>query len=490
MAAINRLLEEALRHKVELVLLEPGRLPAFRRGGADHEVTQKVLDGPAIERLLAEVAPGRLVPNPANQARFEFDHRAAGARFHFACLAAPGGWKVAIAPQSEPAHPGPPTPTWATAREKGRRALPALVPLLRSMVDLGASDLHLAAWEAPWLRIHGELAGLETFEPPTSARLKELLYEVAPERVREEFERSSKALFALEIEGIARFRIALSRDRQGVGAAIRQVPLVPPSADTLELPPAVRRLAEVERGLVLLAGPPGSGRSSSLAALLGLVDLRRAAHVTTIERPVEFLLTSRRSLFRQTEVPTHAANAVEAIAASRHTDTDVLALADAGDAAALAAAIERAAAGVLVFAVVDAASVRAALETALAALTAAGSRRPGAELAAVFAGAISQKLLRRATGAGRLAAWEIAPAAPAVTATIAEGDLWRLPAVLAAAHGTGAQSEAEALADLVAYRMVEPREALRAAFDLPLLVERLRALDPSGSLTAELDLSG
>ncbi len=484
MAAIDKLLEAAVKNQVELVLLEPGRLPRFRRAGTELEVTHTLLDATAIERLLAEIAPGGQAPSPQLEPRFEFDHAVGRTVFHFAGLAGAAGWSVSASPK-----PGTPRPATAPAAagEKSRRPLPAADALLRSMVDLDASDLHLAAWQVPRLRIHGELTALELFEPPTSARLKELLYEIAPERAREEFEARGFARFAHEIPDFARFRVCLLRDHQGVGAAIRHVPLAVPTADQLDLPEPVRIFALAPRGLVLLAGPPGSGRSSTLAALVALAAARPGRLVVTVERPIEHLLVAERSLVRQIEVIAHAASTREAVEATAGAGADVVALADASEPAALAAAIARAEAGALVFAVVDADGVGPAIERALEALGAGGAPRATERLARALRGVVAQKLVRRAGGGGRIAVWEIAPAAPPIVSAVAEGDLWRLPAALAAAHDAGARSEVEALADLVAFRAIEPGDAARAACDRAALVERLRALEPSGALAAQVE---
>ncbi len=483
MAAIDRLLEAALKNQVELVLLEPGHLPRFRRDGSDHEVTQTVLDGAAIERLLLEIAPLGRMPAAHPGTRSEFDHALAGALFHFACLAGPAGWTVSASPQS-PAPRGASAPGPA---EKSRRALPPAEALLRTMVELGASDLHLAAWQAPRLRLHGELATLDLFEIPTSARLKELLYELAPERVRAEFEAHAHALFTHEIHDFARFRIALLRDLQGVGAAVRHVPWRTPDADQLELPALARRLAGAPRGLVLLAGPPGSGRSTTLAALVGLAAEGRPGHLVTIERPIEHLLAAGRSLVRQVEVPAHAPTARAAVEATRGADVDVVALADASEPAALAAAVARAEAGALVFAVVDATGVAAAVEQTLRALAPESGGRAARRLADALAGVVAQKLVRRAGGGGRAPVWELAPSTAGVAAAIAEGALWQLPAAIAAAHGEGARSEAESLADLVAFQVVDAADAAHAAADRTALAERLRALDSTGALAARVE---
>ena len=155
MAAIDKLLSAAIRAQVESVLLEPGRLPRFRRGGADQEVTQTVLDSRAIERLLAEIAPGHRAPDPALEPRWSFDYTLEGAGFRFVGMATAAGWTVLASPVAAAAPPRAAQPALAAAAsDRGPRTLPAIETLLRTAVDLGGSELHLAANEPPVLRLN------------------------------------------------------------------------------------------------------------------------------------------------------------------------------------------------------------------------------------------------------------------------------------------------------------------------------------------------
>lgn len=472
MAAIDPLLEAALKNQVELVLLEPGQLPRFRVAGSDHEVTQTVLDAAAIARLLAEIAPGGHAPDPASEPRWEFDYRSNGRLFHFACLGGPAGWTASATAVTEVASRRAPEPDPLAAR---RRPLPSVETLLRSLVDLGASDLHLAAWSVPRFRLHGVFEALESYAAPTSAQLKERLFELAPERARDEFERQSSASFTHEVEGLARFRIALTRDRQGVGATIRRLPATAPDADALDLPTTVRGFAAAERGLVLVSGGPGSGRSSTFAALVALAAGAGPRHVVTIEQPIEHAIEPVRGLVRQREVPTHSPSFAAALAETARLDVEVLGLGSLPDRATVAAAVERAAAGHLVLVVLDGASVPIALGAVLAALAADGGGRAGARLAEVFAGASAQRLLPRPNG-GRVAVWEIAPPLPAIVEAISQELLWQVPALLDAAWIDGARSAAAGLAERVADGSLEEARARRLAGNSQTLDERLRAL--------------
>lgn len=476
MATIDRLLEAAVRHRVETVILEPGRRPRLRREGHEHEVTDRPLDATTIERLLAEIAPGQRVPDPVGEPRWAFDYTLGRTTFHFVGLASPAGWRftAAILPAAEvertPSSPPPPPQQQPT-----RRPLPSLENLLRSMVELGASDLHLSAWQTPWLRIHGELAALETFEAPTSAALKERLLEVTPPRVRDHFEQSGNSGFVHPMEDLGAFRIRLFRDYRGVGAAIRYLPRPPYTAEQLELPASLLAWTASKRGLILLAGPQSSGRTSTLMALLHHLAEEHPRHIVTLERSVEYELPISRSLIRQREVPPGDQSLREVLSGLRELDVEVVALADLDEPEIPEVALDLAASGRLVFLLLEAAHASGALEKLLARSRSARDETRAERLADCFAGLAVQKLMRRIQGAGRLAVWELVPPIPAVTSCIRERQLWKLPAIVSAAHEAGASCETEALADLVAFQLVSAAEALRVAWDPQGLRERLEA---------------
>lgn len=489
MAAIDKLLQAAIKNRVDAVLLEPGRLPRMRKGGSEQEVTQTVLDRKGVELLLAEVAPMRRLPEPNAAPRWEFDHEVDGVVVHFACLASAAGWTALASPKLAP----PAAPASSTERgvgpppvEKVRRAFPPIEDLLRAMIELGASDLHLAAYEPPCLRLNGELQPFETYEPATSARLKELLFAIANERQRTEFERTNDACFSHEITDLARFRVHLLRDHLGVGAAIRHVPLAVPTTAALELPPAAERLADFERGLVVVAGPPGSGRTTTLAALIERINERRRSALLALASPIEFVHRRARTLVRQREIPTHAPSFAAALSAARSEDVETVAVDGRLDAAAIEEAIALAAAGSLVLLTVEAVTAGAALAGLAERVAPERRRQVRAGLAEAFRGAIGLTLLPR-LGGGRIAAREVLLGSPAVAGLVREGRWHQLPAAAERA-GDGSTTQTEVLAELVALRLVAPRAAWLRVARADALLERLRAADPTGTLLRELDL--
>ncbi|MEO8275609.1 MAG: ATPase, T2SS/T4P/T4SS family [Thermoanaerobaculia bacterium] len=518
MAAIDKLLQAAISSQMDSVYLEPGRLPRFRRAGNDQDVTQTPLDARAIERLLSEVAPGRRMPDPAATPRWEFDYDIDGLTVHFACLASGAGWS-ALASLKLAGTVGAPSMTTTGAAfasgtaapatlpglgalsDKGRRPMPPVETLMRSMLELGASDLHLVAYQPPHLRLHGELQPFEIYESATSARLKELLFEIAPERHRAEFERINSACFTHEIPDVARFRVRLSRDQLGVGASVRQIPLAVPTSAALDLPAAVERLAEEKQGLVLVVTPASGGRSTLLAALVDLVNARRRCLILTLESPVEFVHERQRALVRQREIPTHAPSIAAALRDARQENVDVVAIGDLVDRADSLAALELAASGTLVLAGVRASSIGTALaslagassagfsEGALDAASVDGSSESARRrllLASGLRGGVGQLLVPRKDG-GRVAVRELLFTTPSISRLLGEGRFEELAAAQSRGSGAGAVHQNEVLAELVSLRQVAAREARFAAADPAALVERLRVIDPSGQLAREAE---
>src|SRR5450631_1321592 len=229
------------------------------------------------------------------------------------------------APQaSEPAPAAPeasePPAPMAPAPVDPRAALDQLLVLA---VERRASDLHLTSDAPPAMRIDGDMVQLEEYGPIPRARLREMIFSITPEKNRLQWEKEKDTDFALEMPGV-RFRVNVFDDRRGIGAAMRQVPTKIRTAEELNLPKAVIELCEHSKGLVLVTGPTGSGKSTTLAAMVDHVNRTRAHHIITIEDPVEFVHPSRKCLVHQREVGTHTASFKQALRAALREDPDVV----------------------------------------------------------------------------------------------------------------------------------------------------------------------
>jgi twitching motility protein PilT len=471
MALLNKLLATAAERNVEAVILEPGRPPCLVRGGVEHQVTRVPLDAATIERLVAEVAPGQGGAAPA-----EFDYRLGERNFRFAARGS--GWIAQLgetAPAAEPAAAISAAPVIAFSTTPDALPLPSVESLLRLLVARGGSDLHLSSGQAPRMRLHGDLAPLTEYSPPAAVDLKKLLYAVAPQRNREEFEAINDTDFALEVPGTGRFRANLFREREGIGGVFRQIPFKIPSADELGLPAVVRQLAELARGLVLVTGPTGSGKSTTLAAILDLVNETRSDHVITIEDPIEFVHASKRCLVHHREVGSHTDSFKSALRAALREDPDVVLVGEMRDLETTSIAIETAETGHLVFGTLHTTTAPSTIDRLIDQYPAGQQGQIRLMLSTSLRAVIAQTLLKR-IGGGRVAAYEILICTPAVANLIREGKTFQMPSLMQTGRKLGMVQLNDSLARLVEAKIVEPREAYLKAVDKDDLLNRLRAL--------------
>jgi twitching motility protein PilT len=342
------------------------------------------------------------------------------------------------------------------------------------MIEQGASDLHLCAGEPPRLRRDGDLDVLEGYRAPASDELRALLYEITPGRQREAFEASNDADFAYEVPGRARFRVNLFRERRGVGAVLRQIPTRIPTAEELELPEAVRRLALLSKGLVLVTGPTGSGKSTTLAAIIDLINRTRREHVITIEDPIEFVHPSNRCLVNQREVGSHAGSFKGALRAALREDPDVVLVGEMRDLETVAIAIETAETGHLVFGTLHTTTAPSTIERLVDQFP--GDRQPQIRLmlAESLRAVIAQTLLKK-EGGGRVAALEILVVTPPVANLIREGKTFQIPSAMQTGKAHGMVLLNDSLVALVQRGAVAPEEAYLKAVDKEGLVSKLKS---------------
>ncbi|MEL6186867.1 MAG: PilT/PilU family type 4a pilus ATPase, partial [Myxococcota bacterium] len=249
-------------------------------------------------------------------------------------------------PAPPPAQRAPAPPPPAAGGGTGPCAIDRI---LRQLVDAGGSDLHLTADHRPMIRKDGDIKALEGWDPIPSATIEEWMMETAHEGARDQFYETHDADFAYEIEEVARFRMNMFRDRNGVGAVMRTIPSKVLTADQLGLPEVIRKMCALPKGLVLVTGPTGSGKSTTLAAMVDLINDTRSDHIITIEDPVEFVHRSKRCLVNQREVHTHTRSFSAALRAALREDPDIVLVGELRDLETVHIAIETAETGHLVF---------------------------------------------------------------------------------------------------------------------------------------------
>lgn len=351
--------------------------------------------------------------------------------------------------------------------------------MLRAMVSEGASDLHLAGGQRPRWRIDGEMREIPGAQPLAPEVVLGLLGGVMPERSRLEFERSNDTDFAHAIPGVARFRVNLFRDMGGVGAVLRQIPSKILSLEQLGMPPVVSRFCSLPKGLVLVTGPTGSGKSTTLAAMVDLINRSRAEHIITLEDPVEFVHASGKAMVNQREVGAHTTGFSRALRAALREDPDIVLVGEMRDLETVSMALETANTGHLVFGTLHTATAASTIDRIINLFPADQQNAVRATLADVLKGVVSQNLLRR-IGGGRVAALEILVVNVPVASMIREAKVHQLPNVMQTGKSVGHQMLNDALAALVNENKVTFEEALSKAVDKPDLARRFGRTVPEG----------
>jgi len=344
-------------------------------------------------------------------------------------------------------------------------AAPMIDDLFRAMCALGASDLHLSVGSPPIVRKDGHMQPLnEAVGPLVAADLETLLRPIMPERNRAEFEDRHDTDFAYEVPGLARFRANAFVDRRGAGAVFRVIPTKIPTAEQLGLSPHVLQLCQLNKGLVLVTGPTGSGKSTTLSALIDHINRTRHDHIIAIEDPIEFVHENQQCLVNQREVRTHTDSFKDALRAALREDPDVVLVGELRDLETVAIAIETAETGHLVFGTLHTTTAASTVDRVIDQFPADRQAQIRIMLSESLKGVIAQTLCRR-IGGGRVAALEVLIATPAVSNLIREGKTFQIPSMIQVGRATGMISLNDALMDLVTKKIVAPDEAYAKAVD-------------------------
>jgi twitching motility protein PilT len=357
---------------------------------------------------------------------------------------------------------------------------PALLEkLLRAMVAEGASDLHLSGGQRPRWRIDGDMREIGDCHPLAPDVVLGLLGPVMPERNRLQFETSNDTDFAHAISGLARFRVNLFRDIGGVAAVFRQIPNKVIGLDQLGMPPVVARFCALPKGLVLVTGPTGSGKSTTLAAMVDLINHTRREHIITLEDPVEFVHGSDKAMINQREVGAHTASFAQALRAALREDPDIVLVGEMRDLETVSMALETANTGHLVFGTLHTSTAGSTVDRIVNLFPPEQQNSVRATLADVLKGVVSQNLLRR-IGGGRVAALEILVCNVAAANLIREAKVHQLVNIMQTGKAAGHMILNDSLAAMVNSKTVEYEEALSKAADKPDLARRLNRPVPDG----------
>ncbi|HVE78670.1 MAG TPA: type IV pilus twitching motility protein PilT, partial [Gemmatimonadaceae bacterium] len=355
-------------------------------------------------------------------------------------------------------------PSVAAAAPGDEAARQQIDDLLRLMVKEGASDLHLRCGEPPILRTHGEMKRVPGREPLGSDLLEAMLRSIMPERNRREYGELNDTDYAYEIEGLARFRANAMRERKGAGAVFRVIPAKVVTVEELGLSQEVQNLCYLTKGLVLVTGPTGSGKSTTLCAMMDLVNRKRHDHVITIEDPIEFVHPNKSCVITQRQVGVHTSSFKHALRAALREDPDIILVGELRDLETISIAIETAETGHLVFGTLHTTTAPSTIDRLIDQFPPDRQEQIRVMLSESLKGVIAQTLCKK-IGGGRVAAREVLLSIPAVSNLIREGKTFQVPSVMQTSRKLGMVTLNDALIDLVDGRQVEPKEAYMKSVD-------------------------
>ncbi|MCA1595292.1 MAG: PilT/PilU family type 4a pilus ATPase, partial [Chloroflexi bacterium] len=318
----------------------------------------------------------------------------------------------------------------------GTRTVEHLDEMFHLLFELNGSDLHCASKDHPVMRLHGTLHKLPEYQRWSSEELKKLIWDITPGRNKEEWEETKDTDFAYELPGLARFRCNVYSDRHGIAATFRLIPSKVLTIEDLKLPKAMTDLCFLSKGLVIVTGPTGSGKSTTLAALVDYVNRIRTDHIITIEDPIEFVHENNQCLVNQREVHVHTDSFKKALRAALREDPDIVMVGEMRDLETVAIAIETAETGHLVFATLHTSSAASTVDRVIDQFPADQQEQIRVMLSESLKAIVAQILLRKKTG-GRVAAWEILLCPPAVANLIRENKTFQLTSMIQVNKGIG-----------------------------------------------------
>ncbi|MBZ4642999.1 MAG: twitching motility protein PilT [Deferribacteres bacterium] len=332
------------------------------------------------------------------------------------------------------------------------------------MIENDASDLHLSAGCKPKVRKHGELEEIK-YQELTNDILKMLLFEIITEEQKKRFLEKKDLDFAYEMPGLARFRANYFYQKRGLGAVFRIIPSKILSAQDLGLPESILRFTKLSRGLVLVTGPTGSGKSTTLAAMIDYINSTRKDHILTIEDPVEFVHVNKQCLVNHREVSTHTESFSSALRAALREDPDVILVGEMRDLETIELAITAAETGHLVFGTLHTNSAAKTVDRIIDAFPAGQQAQIRTMLSESLKGVISQQLLKRIDKPGRVAALEILFVNSAIANLIREGKTFQIPSMIQTGKGDGMQLMDQSIMDFLMKKIISPEEAYLKAND-------------------------
>ena len=480
MSAVEVLLKkmnESSARGLRLMAGIPARM--LDAGGTAQDATTNALTRQEILQMIGPIIPEHARRRLPQETNVEFDHASTngafkvtilrnGAEIAVSIVPDPNGSapaETAMAPEPTPAAapvaPAPQTPAPSTVSV----GAPAIDRLFHLMVEAKASDLHLSTGMPPLIRKDGKIQPLEADAPAmTHDEMVALLEPITPAPNRAEFKQRNDTDFAYEITGLGRFRANMFTDRKGRGAVFRVIPAKILTAEELGLSQAILKLCKLNKGLVLVTGPTGSGKSTTLCAMIDHINRTRTDHIITIEDPIEFVHENKGCLINQREVGTHTAGFKHALRAAMREDPDIMLVGELRDLETVAIAIETAETGHLVFGTLHTTTAASTVDRVIDQFPTDQQAQIRIMLSESLKGVIAQNLCRK-IGGGRIAALEVLLVNSAIANLIREAKTFQIPSMMQVGRASGMVALNDALMELVTKKLVEPEEAYLKAVD-------------------------
>jgi len=481
MAVLDKLIQAMFKHGASALKLHSGR-PAFLDvKGKETPVTKDPLPKANIMGLVREIAPEGMRDHLDAESRMAFGYIMDGKRIDVEILHMGDEVEVSVAParprrssaaismpmearsQAEAPAGAPRAPARQDA-ESQSAAEERIQEMLRKLVSSKSSDLHLRVGEPPIIRQSGEMKRLEGYEPLTVDEMTALVHSIMPERNKKEFADTNDTDFAYEILDLARFRANVLRDRKGPAAVFRVIPTTVATAEDLGLSDEVQKLCFLSKGLVLVTGPTGSGKSTTLAAMIDLINRKRTDHIITIEDPIEFVHPNKSCVITQRQVHLHTEGFKRALRAALREDPDIVLVGEMRDLETVAIAIETAETGHLVFGTLHTTTAPSTVDRIIDQFPADRQSQIRVMLSESLKGVISQNLVKK-IGGGRVAVREILITIPAIANLIREGKTFQIPSMMQTNKKAGMVTMNDALMQVVNEKLVEPKDAWVKAVD-------------------------
>ena len=335
------------------------------------------------------------------------------------------------------------------------------------MNDQGASDLHLVSGSQPILRVHGDMERVK-YKLMENDELKVILYEICPENKIKVFEETGDIDFGYEVPNLARYRCNYFQQKWGIGAVFREIPSEILTVEQLGLPPVLNKMAMLHKGLVLVTGPTGSGKSTTLAAMVDYVNRNKKSHIITVEDPVEFVHTSKSCVVNHREVGLHTQSFKAALRGALREDPDIILVGEMRDLETIELALEAASTGHLVFGTLHTQSAAKTVDRVIDVFPAHQQAQIRTTLSESLKGVVAQNLFKRIDKKGRLAVLEILVVTPATSNLIREGKTFQIPSVIQTGKKYGMQSLDDAILEAMHAKKISPEDA----YDKSIVKER------------------